>query len=642
MNTHALEMPLLPAVLEWQVQQTPDAPAIVFAGVTVTFEELNQRVNQVAHFLLQHGVSHTTRIGLCMPHGENCLESLILLFGILKVGIYVPFHPSSPSARLAFVLRDAQVSLVLTEQRFASVFPAISTASPLLFIEDIQEELARASTQNPVASVLPTHTDLAYILYTAGTSKGVPKGVVVGHRSFMHFFPVLKEQLLMGPGDRVSQFFSLSFDASLLEILPLLTGATLYPVPADALLPGPALTRFLQEQAITVATFTPSIWMALSPPLDLPALRLLLLGGEACKAAVIQASARPGLRIFNAYGLTETTVGFALGECINNGEPPPVGKVFAGSEVSIRNEHLRPVPPGELGEICVSGACLAVGYTDEELTRARFVVDPLAPGKRLFLTRDSGRMTADGTLFFVERIDQARRLKLPGALLVDLDEIEALLWQESETVRECAVEAFDGRIVAYLCLQPSFLHHLGQQHTAEEAEQAAKERLDQHVRQHCPEYMVPKAYVVLQQMPRTESNKLDRNTLRTEIPIDWMSALLEKKERSASSSDEQMVAQVVAQMVTESNQELAQLASLVSGEPEEAQVLRWQEVNIVLRPYDFGIDSLHATDFALRVEQACRVPIEPQEIYSPLAVLAEAIVYKRYEQAGEISEEHLL
>jgi amino acid adenylation domain-containing protein len=634
----------LPDLLDEQVARTPDALAIVYQGEQFTYREFQERVNRTANFLLGQGVGRGARVGLMVQRGVGVVENILLLFGILKAGAaYVPLEASLPPERLSFILRDAAISLVLTQHPLAAgrAF-AFQAASPtrVLCIDELRDELARADKESPPDDALPDERAPAYILYTTGSSTGIPKGVVVGHRSLGHFARVQNEALSIGPGERTTFFFSLAFDASLSDLIALAAGATLYPIPPEALLGGHALLDFLQENAITVATFVPSFWMKL-PTRPLPALRLLVLGGEVCPASVVQKSWRPGLRIVNAFGLTETTVCFTLGECDAAGAAPNIGKPFPGIEVSIRDKRLSPVPPGVVGQICVGGECLALGYTDPDLTAQRFVPDPLAPERRVFLTHDLGTMDAEGTLTFLERLDKTRRLKLTGARLVDLDEIEALLWQNPH-VKECAVEDFQGRIVAFVTLAREALEELsgGSEEERERKEREIRLALDGYLRQHLFDYMRPKTYVLLPSQPRTTSDKIDRNALRHEVVITW--SVGEGVPVQASTALERQLAEIVAEMMTIEMQRFSLLGSLVGDEtetPQDLPVVTWEQVDVARAATDQGeksLDSLEAPAFALRGLQRCGVDLDNREFFVPLALVASAIEFLQYEQARSV------
>jgi amino acid adenylation domain-containing protein len=630
-----------PALLDEQAARSPDAAAIVCEGTQFTFRQARERVNRVANFLLARGARRGTRIGLMFQRGEQPLETLLLLLGILKAGaVYVPLEASLPPHRLSFILEDAAISLVLTLRPLASRLPATSVSPQLAVhcMDELGAEVNRASGESPPEVASPEEGDIAYILYTTGSSTGHPKGVVVGHGSLAHFARVQNAALGVRPGDRATQFFSLGFDASLSDLTMLAAGASLYPLPANALLGGQALLDFLRESAITVGTFVPSIWLTL-PSYDLSALRILIVGGEVCPPSLVEKSWRPGRCVFNAYGLTETTVCISLGECEPSGRTPHIGRPFPGIEATIRDGQLRPVPPGVPGHLCVSGACLALGYTDERLTRQRFVPDPLAPSTRLFLTNDEAVASADGTITFLGRLDKARRLKLPGGKLVELDEVEAALLARPD-VRECAVEAFEGRIVAFVSLD--LADRAGAPAVADEEEERQMLReLDAYLRQRLLDYMCPRAFVILSSLPRTPNDKVDRNALREEVPISWTTGAEAGELTQASTATQRLLAEIVAEMMSAELQRLTLLKSQVAEEEErqpELPTVTWQQVDVARPASEQGalsLDSLDAQDFSRRVLKLCGVTLDNREFFTPLALVAIAVEFLLYQQAGE-------
>lgn len=619
-----------------QAARTPDAPALVLGDRRLTFRQMQARSNRVANYLRARGISHASRVGLHVQRGEDQVENLLLLLGIMQVAAYVPLDSELPPDRLAAVLSDADISLVLTPRRLVPKL-ADTQAIPVLCWDELEEELAQSSADELDAFAQPAEEDIAYILYTSGTTRGKPKGVMVGQRSLAYFTHAQNEALLIRPGDRSSQFLSLGFDASFSELSQLAAGAALYPVPADALLGGQSLLQFLQDNAITVGTFIPSVWMSL-PSHSLPALRLLVVGGEVCPATLVQRWARPGLRIFNAFGLTETTVCFSLGECINDGAAPGIGRPFPGITVTVRGKGLQPLPVGEAGQLCVSGPCLALGYTDPDLTAERFVSDPLPPHDRLFVTRDRGVENSDGTFRFLERLDKARRLKLPGAILVELDEIEALLLAHP-AVRECAVDHVESRILAYVALRQD-TGDAPMSRSVEEWEQiewATMLELDRHLRRSVPGYALPQAYAILSSLPRSTSGKIDRNALLAEVTVTWMQELADGAFRCARTRVERVLAEIVADIRTRDLQEYAlakrEATLAIAGESETAEepqlpVVTWEQINVAQSPYQQRIDSGHGPRYTLDILARLGADgLENREIYAPIEATALAIEF---------------
>jgi amino acid adenylation domain-containing protein len=634
--TTACKVSPLTVQVDEQAARTPHAAAIISGDTRISYRELQAQTNRIANFLRNRGVSRGTRVGLLVERGEGEMENILYLFGILKAGaVYVPLDTKLPPERFAFMLSDARIQFVLAPHRLNlsrfPLTPGTGSSPQVLCMNELKEDVARASSDQPPLDAQPGIRDVAYIMYTTG-STGKPKGVVVGHRSLAHYARVQNAALGTEPGDRATQFFALTFDASWSDLTMLAAGVSLYPVPANALLGGQALFDFLQDNAITVATFVPSLWLTL-PSYDLPKLRLLIVGGEVCPKSLVHKSFRSGRRIYNAYGLTETTVCICMGECKLSDAFPPIGKPFPGIEVSIRDERLHPVVRGVAGHLCVSGVCLALGYTDEELTSTRFVADPLDPSRQIFLTNDEALCAPDGTLTFLGRRDSTRRLKLAGGKLVNLDEIEAVLLSHQD-VRACAVEALEGRIVAFVSLVSSASKEAAP--IWEETECRVRKALSGFLRQHLFDYMCPHAYVILPALPRTVSDKIDRIALREEVPITWW--VEAETPVQASTPVERKLAEIVADMLTEKLLMLVvlkkQLESPLFREeaesPLELPKITWQQVNVAhaaTEQGDLSLDSLDAPDFTLRVSERCGVSLENRELFVPLTHVARAVEY---------------
>ncbi|HEV3051032.1 MAG TPA: non-ribosomal peptide synthetase, partial [Longimicrobium sp.] len=346
----------------------------------------------------------------------------------------------------------------------------------------------------------------AYVIYTSG-STGRPKGVLIEHRSLAGTAAAQRRLLPIGADERVAQFASLSFDASVFELLLALgSGATLCLAAADAVLPGAPLARWLREQEVTLAILPPSALASL-PDGAYPALRTVMAAAEVCPAEVVERWA-PGHRFFNLYGPTETTVWAAAAECVAGGGAPPIGPPVPNARCYVLDAYGTPVPPGTPGELYVGGAGMGRGYLGRPaLTAERFVPDPFGcvPGARLYRTGDRVRHRADGALVFLGRADQ--QVKLRG-FRIEPGEIESVL-REHPAVREAVVmprEDAPGevRLVAYVEPVPG----------AEPAPAALRAL----AREKLPEHMVPARFVALDAFPRTPNGKLDRRALPAPDP----------------------------------------------------------------------------------------------------------------------------
>jgi amino acid adenylation domain-containing protein len=477
-----------------QAKRTPEAVALAAAGVTLSYGELDRRANALAWRLRQRGVGPEVLVGLC---ADRSIEAVIAILAVAKAGgAYLPLDPGYPRERLAFMLADAKPRVLLTCRPLLGVLP--QTGAEILLLDESDQGKGECELR---PSNLPSVTadNLAYVIYTSG-STGQPKGVMVRHGGLSNLVHAQVRAFDVRASDRVLQFASLSFDASVSEIwVTLLAGATLVLAPREALMPGPALERLLRSEAITMVTLPPSV-LEIMPPRPYPALRTLIVAGEACSAEVVRRWA-PGRRFLNAYGPTEGTVCATIGTCVPAAARPAIGRPIGNVHVYLLDDRMRPVPVGVPGELYVGGQGVARGYLNRPaLTAERFVPDPFGPpASRLYKTGDVARWLPSGELDFLGRADQ--QVKVNG-YRIEVGEIEAVLLQHPQ-VRQAAVTAWDSgagkkRLVAYVVADqpgpsPSALRRF------------LKERL--------PAYLAPSAFVSLPELPRTPGGKVDRKAL---------------------------------------------------------------------------------------------------------------------------------
>jgi glutamate-1-semialdehyde-2,1-aminomutase len=471
-----------------QAGRRPGSPAVVFGEEALSYRELEERANRLAHFLLAQGVTQGMLVGLSIPRGPAMIVSLL---GILKAGAaYVPLDPSLPRERLAFILEDAAIRLVVTLESTASALPKGSWATVLLDAE--QGAIAR---QPQAAPTRPAGSqDAAYVIYTSG-STGTPKGVVVEHGPVCNLAHAQRKLFAVRPESRVLQFANLGFDASVSEIfVTLAAGACLYLAAQDDLLPGPALVDLLSRERITLVTLPPSVLSAM-PAVDLPHLETVVSAGEACTPEVVS---RWGgrYRLINAYGPTEACV-CATGMVVSEaGDAALIGQPIDNVQVYILDRHGEPVPVGLVGELHLGGAQVARGYLHRpDLTAGAFLPDPFGePGGRIYRTGDLARHRAGGRIEYLGRRD--RQVKLRG-FRVELGEIEHALLR-SPGVREAAVVLRHQRLIAYLV--PDLPHP-----TAAHLRDLLADSL--------PAYMVPSEFVLLDALPLNANGKVDRDRL---------------------------------------------------------------------------------------------------------------------------------
>ncbi|MBW4660754.1 MAG: amino acid adenylation domain-containing protein [Drouetiella hepatica Uher 2000/2452] len=483
---------------EAQVQKTPEAIALVFKNEQLTYDQLNRCANQVAHYLQKQGVKPETIVGLCL---ERSPSMIIGLLGILKAGgAYLPLDPTYPPDRLAFMMSDSQIPILLTTRTSAATLP--DHAAQAICLDTDWNHIAQEREQNPESGV--TVENLAYLIYTSG-STGIPKGVLVPHEGLINLTEDKIRTCRVQPDSRVLQFFSLSFDASIPEIVMSLgCGAALHLATSEDLLPGVGLLRLLREQAITHITLPPSALAAL-PAEALPALQMVLVGGEAPSPELI-AQWSTGRRFINAYGPTETTVNASMVECASGAQPTI--RPAANKQLYILDRHLQLVPIGVPGELYIGGVGLARGYHNHPAKTAEaFIPNPFSDqlGSRLYKTGDLACYRRDGHIKLLGRLDY--QVKIRG-FRIEPGEIEALLVQHPDVqdgvviVREDRSredQSGDKRLIAYV------VPVANQTPTTSDLHRFIAEKL--------PKYMVPAAFVFLEALPLNPNGKVDRQAL---------------------------------------------------------------------------------------------------------------------------------
>jgi amino acid adenylation domain-containing protein/non-ribosomal peptide synthase protein (TIGR01720 family)/FkbM family methyltransferase len=480
-------------LFEAQAARTPHAPAVTFGEEVLTYAELDQRANRLAHHLRSLGVGPETRVGLCL---ERSLEVPVAMLAILKAGgAFVPLDPSYPAARLAFVLADAGISVLVSQERIADELP---TSAQLVCLDSDAQVLALQPDTAPVSGT--TEDSLAYVLYTSG-STGTPKGALLHHRGLCNTALAAVTAHRFRPDSRVLQFASPAFDASVCEVFStLLAGACLVLAPREELLPDVPLRTLLEKQSITAVTLTPSVLAQLSEE-GLPKLETIISAGEALPSAVARRWSK-GRTLLNAYGPTEVTICASISGPVDP-ERITIGRPFPNVELYVLDERLRPVPTGVPGELFVGGVGLARGYLGRpELTAEKFLPHPFSsePGARLYRTGDRVRYLAEGQVEFLGRADA--QVKVRG-IRIEPGEVEAALLLHP-SVREAVVVVREDspgqpRLVAYVVPDE------GQGLETAALRAALKEQL--------PEYMVPAAFVSLPALPLTGSGKVDRKAL---------------------------------------------------------------------------------------------------------------------------------
>jgi amino acid adenylation domain-containing protein/FkbM family methyltransferase len=487
---------LIHAHFNRQAERAPESIALVSERECLSYWEVSRRANQLAHHLLGRGVERETVIGVYL---RRSIEIVPVLMGTLKAGAaYLPLDPESPIERLDYLLRNAGVKIVLSEQSLMDRLPALDLEYVCLDAE--QESISAQSEDDPCIEIDPEN--LAYVIYTSG-STGQPKGTLIAHRGVSNLIEAERETFDLGRQSRVLQFASLSFDASVWEIFSALaTGGSLHIYNREVLMPGPDLQRVLWEDQITMATFPPSVLRNLDER-GLPNLQIVVAAGEPCTAEIVE---RWGIerRFFDAYGPTETTVCASIGECkAGDNKKPTIGRPIVNTNIYLLDQNLQPVPVGVRGELYISGVGVARNYLGRpELSAERFIPSPFGSqaGVRLYKSGDIAKYSRDGRLEYIERIDH--QIKIRGHR-IEPAEIENALLQIPAVTESVVIarddEADGKRLTAYLVLER------GVEKTALELRRFLKQRL--------PAYMVPSSFVILESLPLTSQGKVDRRRL---------------------------------------------------------------------------------------------------------------------------------
>ncbi|MCM3804718.1 non-ribosomal peptide synthase/polyketide synthase [Streptomyces sp. DR7-3] len=577
-------------LVEAAADRDPDATAVDSPGLRLTYAELDGRANRLAHHLIGQGVGPGRIVALVLPRS---VESVVARLAVAKAGgAYLPIDPGYPAERIELMLGDSAPHLVI--ERTAEVHTTDGPAH-------------RPTDADRLAAVHPD--DPAYVIYTSG-STGTPKGVVVTHRGIAGFAAAEAEHFRVRPGDRVLRFSSPGFDASVLELcMALPSGATLV-VPEPGPLLGGHLADVLRRQRITHTLIPPAALATLpaGTERELPELRTLIVGGDAC-GAELTARWAPYHRMINAYGPTETTVVATWSEPLgHDGAPPPIGRPIPNTRVHLLDARLRPVPVGVPGELWVSGPSLARGYLGRAgLTASRFVADPFGPpGSRMYRTGDLARYDAQGRLHHLGRGDH--QLKLHGHR-IEAGEVETALCghpavaEAVVTVRED--EPGVRRLVAHLVLVSG-------------ADAPADTELRTHLGRTLPGPMVPSAFAVLERLPLTENGKTDRAALPAPGPA---TAAASAGHIAPRTPTEEVIAEIWSEVLD---------VSPVGAEDEF---------------FALGGDSVRSLLIASRAKEAFAVDLTPRDILtartvSALADLVEEHILRELEDAALGGSDH--
>ncbi|HEX2272090.1 MAG TPA: amino acid adenylation domain-containing protein [Pyrinomonadaceae bacterium] len=595
-------------LFEQQVEQTPEAVALIFDDEELSYTELNRRANHLAHRLRALGVGPETAVGICM---ERSVEMMVAVLGVLKAnGAYVPLDPEYPQERLAFMLEDSQATVLLTQRNLLDRLPKGNALTLVLDDDDCHEAAAEDNPTN-----YATADNLAYIIYTSG-STGRPKAVAMPHGPLVNLISYQKRLPDRAHAPRTLQFASLSFDVSFQELFSTWsTGGALIPVSKDARLDARELIDVLARQEVE-RLYVPFVALqhlateVAAEPGSAGGLRLreIITAGEQLKITKEVREFFTGLedcRLDNHYGPSECHVvsTFCLtGPNRDWPELPPIGRPIANTQLYVLDEYLQPVPVGVAGDLYLGGDCVARGYLNRpELTAETFIPDPFAAdtGKRLYRTGDLARYRADGEIEFLGRKDN--QVKVRG-FRVELGEIEAVL-SAHPAVREAvvSVSTAENHLVAYW--------------VGAQEEEIPVSDLRSYLQERLPQYMVPSGFVRLGGLPLTPSGKVDRKALSV------LSPNLPAEERR----------QVAARTPLEKS--LVQLWS---------DVLGIERIGVTENFFELGGHSLLATQVVSRVRKEFGIDVPVRILFESPTIAGLALQIETLMRPGELAAEEVI
>ncbi len=496
-----------------QVARSPEAIAISFNGISLTYAELDERAARLANYLISLGAGPGLRIAVSL---ERSLEMVVAIYAVLKTGAaYVPLDPAFPSERIAFMLEDSGAFALITQQSLRQKLPA---ASRIVCVDDDDRLIASCSSE-PMKKLTFSGESVAYVIYTSG-STGKPKGVQIPHRALANFLLSMQTEPGLSSQDTLLAVTTLSFDIAGLELwLPLIVGARIAIASRETTLDGDLLCETLKECGATVMQATPSTWRLLisagwqgSPKFK------ILVGGEALPADLAQELMKRSGSAWNMYGPTETTVWSTCWRIpVDSNQPIVIGKPIANTQTYVLDDHLQQVPIGVVGNLYIGGQGLALGYLNRpDLTSKQFVPVPttlnqknLSGNKSLYRTGDMARFRIDGNLEYLGRADH--QVKIRG-FRIELGEIESVLAHHPR-VKHAVVIAHensgDARLIGYVILNKNAADN----NLDDNSEQADDIALRAHLKRSLPDYMVPPNIVRLESFPLTPNGKVDRNAL---------------------------------------------------------------------------------------------------------------------------------
>jgi amino acid adenylation domain-containing protein len=571
---------------EIQAARTPEALALVFEDQELSYRELNQRANRLAHILQDAGVSPEVLVGIMM---ERSVEMVVAVLGVMKAGgCYVPLDPEYPQQRIAYMLHDSKLRWLLTQQRLLELVPLDNVETICI---DAEPRLKESSVENPAVAVCDQHA--AYMIYTSG-STGNPKGTQIPHGALVNFLHSMRRAPGLTQDDVLLAVTTLSFDIAALELyLPLTTGARLVLTSRDVAADGRRLLERLEN--VTAMQATPATWrMMLEAGWQKPLPLKVLCGGEALPRDLAVQLLDRSASLWNMYGPTETTIWSAVHHVEHRDGPIPIGRPIANTEMYVLDRAMRPVPVGVAGELYIGGDGLARGYFGRpELTAEKFVPHPssLKSGARLYKTGDLARYLPNGEIEFLGRIDH--QVKIRG-FRIELGEIEAVLRQvggvQDVVVAAREDHAGENSLVAYLVKEPAASLEI--------------DGLRSRIKEKLPVYMTPAHFVFLNELPLTSNGKVDRRAL----PAPMITAT--ESSSVALNQMEEILAQIWA------------------------DVLGLERIGRDDNFFDLGGHSLLATKLIHRIQETLGVTLPLRTVFEEPTVAAAARTIEHLMQTG--------
>ena len=492
-HTNSHHHPSLISIFENTVDRYPNNLALICDDLCLSYQALDKITNQYAHCLLSKKIGPGSVVGIFLPRLPECY---LLMLALYKIGAtVVPISEEAPVERVGHILGDLEFTAIIsTKEQIHQI--KIQSAKTLRIDKIAQEASTQSTARIDLAKINFNPNSSCYIIYTSG-STGKPNGVAVGHQSICHYIKAASSVYEINAQDKIYHGFSIAFDAALEEIwMAFANGACLVIASSKEIRSGLGLIEFLNQHQISVFSTVPTLLASLQGEVD--SLRLLILGGENLNPKILEPWHRPGLKILNTYGPTEATVVSTYAECKQN-QPLTIGKALPGYEILILNETLEPLPPGEIGELCIAGLGLAQGYVNRpEITAKKFIQHPLNPEARMYRTGDLALWDDQGNIVFKGRTDH--QVKLRGFRL-ELNEIEARI-MAYPGIQNCAVtvlESANPKLVAYITQDPAHPIDI--------------DKLKTFLSEHLPPFMLPSVFEDLEHLPLLDSGKINRKQL---------------------------------------------------------------------------------------------------------------------------------